>query len=269
MTTPTDATVPPEVLQAFACEGNPRRLTGGEGRSYRVGDTVLKPVDDVIRYAWTAALTAQLHNDSFRISQARRTRSGALACQGWGATVFEPGAEIRGRWDEKLAVCRDLHRVMAGVMRIPLPDSDDQWTQAHAIAWQEVDPPQALHADTHQLLAPVFGAYAPMARGGDVIHSDMCGNVLFAEDLPPLVIDFSPARGVADYADAILVADAIAWEQSPITLLDALPLTHTYRQLLLRAVAFRVITIALLFPQTPERARSEFDHYAPIVQQLS
>lgn len=49
----TDSVLP-EGLKAFNCTGDPQKLEGGEGRSYRVGELVLKPVDDIARYEWVA-----------------------------------------------------------------------------------------------------------------------------------------------------------------------------------------------------------------------
>lgn len=128
--------------------------------------------------------------------------------------------------------------------------------------------PKDVDAETRQMLVPLFEMYEPMTRSSRVIHSDMCGNILFAAGMKPLVIDFSAAMGDQDYAEAILVADAIAWEGAPVELMIELPATPVYRQMLLRAVIFRVITVALRFPSKPELAKLEYNNFAPIVQRL-
>jgi len=45
-----------------------------------------------------------------------------------------------------------------------------------------------------------------------IIHGDLCGNILFHETLSPVVIDFSLDYRPREYAEAILIADSIAWE---------------------------------------------------------
>jgi uncharacterized protein (TIGR02569 family) len=264
----TTDSVLPEVLKAFNCTGDPQKLEGGEGRSYRVGELVLKPVDDIARYEWVAELLTNIHSSEFRIAMPKRTELGEFTYLSWGATQFEPGVEIHGRWPEKLAVCRELHNCLQRVQIAPLPPSSDPWTRAHQIAWSETAMPQDVLLDTRQMLAPLFQAYEPMTRSNRVIHSDMCGNILFADGMKPLIIDFSMTNGDQEYAEAILVADAIAWEKAPIELINELPATPVYRQMLLRAVNFRVITVALRFPGKPEWAELEYNNFAPIVQQL-
>jgi uncharacterized protein (TIGR02569 family) len=260
--------VPSEVLKAFKCSGDPQKLEGGQGSSYRVGELVLKPVDDVARYEWVAELLTKIRSSEIRIAMPQRTELREFTHLGWGATRYEPGEATHGRWSEKLAVCRELHSSLRRVQMAPLPPGSDPWTRAHQITWQEVEMPQDIRPETQHLLAPLFQAYDPMTRSRRVIHSDMCGNILFAAGLKPLVIDFSAAHGDPEYAEAILVADAIAWEKAPVELLNELPETPVYRQMLLRAVTFRVITAALRFPSKPEWAESEYNNFALIIQRL-
>jgi len=72
-----------------------------------------------------------------------------------------------------------------------------------------------------------------------VIHADLANNVVFHPDLRPGVIDVSPFFRPAAYADAIVVADAIAWSGGPEELAERFLRRHG-PQLLLRAILFRV-----------------------------
>ena len=74
-----------------------------------------------------------------------------------------------------------------------------------------------------------------------MIHADLGGNVLFHDTLAPAVIDVSPYWRPAAYADAIVVADAVAWSGAGDELVERL-LRAQGDQLLLRAVLFRVAT---------------------------
>lgn len=51
------------------------------------------------------------------------------------------------------------------------------------------------------------------------MHGDLLGNVLFAAGLPPAVIDISPYWRPPEYAEAIVVADALCWYGATPTLL--------------------------------------------------
>jgi uncharacterized protein (TIGR02569 family) len=262
--------IPQAILDAFNCAGAPKRLHGGQGSSFLVGDVVLKPVrpEDGERYEWAGEILCRLSGDGFRVAVPLKAASGRFAHAGWGATRYEPGQDVRGRWAEKLAVCRAFHQALHALMAPPMPVASNRWAQALQIAWQERDLPQPVHPDIRQMIVRVFDRYEPIKRSTQIIHSDLCSNILFADGLAPLVIDFSPAHGAPEFAEAILVADAIAWEEAPAELLNALPNAFDYRQMLLRAVNFRVIATALFAPAQPDVVRLEFDNFAPVLQRL-
>jgi lincosamide nucleotidyltransferase A/C/D/E len=63
------------------------------------------------------------------------------------------------------------------------------------------------------------------------------GDGVFHESLPPAIIDFAPYYRPPQYASAIVVADALCWEEAPAELADAVD-----RQYLLRALIYRAVT---------------------------
>ena len=69
--------------------------------------------------------------------------------------------------------------------------------------------------------------------------------MLFAEGMPPAVIDFSPYWRPTAYASAIVAVDAVAWHEAPPALLEA----TAARPLLVRALLFRLLA-------EPDPARS-------------
>ena len=70
------------------------------------------------------------------------------------------------------------------------------------------------------------------------------------------------------YAEAILVADAIAWEGAPLEILRFLPYSDEYRQLLLRAINFRLIVTALFGPKDIERFLNEYHEFEAIADHV-
>jgi hypothetical protein len=148
----------------------------------------------------------------------------------------------------------------------PMPPSDDNYSRAHVMAWQTVPLPLTLHPQITRKIEGLFAHYRPFFRGDDIIHADLCGNILFHDSLDPCIIDFSPDYGSVEYAEAILVADAVAWENAPIEIVNLLPSKEHYRQHLLRAVGFRLIVRALFEPQNVNRFLKGYGAYRPVVE---
>jgi uncharacterized protein (TIGR02569 family) len=261
--------VPQEVLKAFDCAGTPERLPGGEGNSFSVENTVFKPIHDIERYEWASEILLRIPQNGFRISTPLKSMQGRFTYAGWGATIYEPGEPINGRWSEKLEVCRAFHTAIQNLFIPSMPGSLDRWTQAHKIAWKESSLPQNIHPEIQRLLHPIFQEYQSLERMKHIIHGDMCGNILFAMDLAPVVIDFSPDYGPKEYSEAILVADAIAWEDAPVALLEDLPQTSYASQMLLRAVNFRLIVAAIFNPVEPAIFAYQYENYLPVLQRLA
>jgi hypothetical protein len=235
----------------------------------RAGDFVLKPVENPARYEWACERLAALKPRTYRIAAPLQDANGRYVFRGWGATRFEPGEPEAGRWGEKLFVSRTFHADLNQIAYPPMPPGHDRWTRAHEIAWQEADLPAGLHPDLVGSLERLFGHYSPLARAEAIIHADLCGNILFHPGLPPCLIDFSPAYGSPTYADAILVADAVAWEGAPLSLVEQLPFDENARQHLLRAVAFRLMTAALFAPGDVGFFMGEFAEFQPLVELLT
>ncbi len=53
-----------------------------------------------------------------------------------------------------------------------------------------------------------------------IMHADLRGNILFSATLPPAVIDISPFWRPPEYAEGIVVADALCWHDAQAALLD-------------------------------------------------
>lgn len=259
----------PEVAFAFQCKGTNHLLGGGEGRSIKVGDCVLKPINNEARYSWACDLLLRLMREGFRISEPKRAINGSFVFNGWGASSYEPGEHILGRWHEKLQVTRSFHTMLNQLDHSPMPPSNDNWSQAHEIAWQQEPIPSAFDLQISDVIESFFTNYQPLQRSNGIIHSDICGNILFHESLSPCIIDFSPAYGSKEYAEAIMVADATTWEGAPVEIVQMLPYSEHYRQLLLRAINFRLIVAALFEPRNVDEFEKECREFESIIKVVS
>jgi uncharacterized protein (TIGR02569 family) len=267
---------PTEVLAAFGAVGEATRLEGGEGNSWRVGDIVLKPdgPSEVLEWLVSSVETVADTGD-FRMARHLRSGDGRVVVDGWAATAWVEGTHGSERWDDVLTASRAFHAALASVGLPPadLPWADTPWRTASRVAWNEqpaaTDVPAAVTAVLDRLapVTSVMWAGAP----AQVIHGDIGGNVLFADDLglPPAIIDMSPYVRPAAFADAVAVVDAIAWEAAPITLAFRFGTTVEHgEQLLARAVVFRLIAAATAWPQYPERVATHVDAYQPVLSAI-
>jgi uncharacterized protein (TIGR02569 family) len=256
---------PPSVCVAFGADA-PVRLPGGQGSTYAAGDVVLKPVFDEREGVWLAAVLAALPEpDDLRIIRPVAATSGRWVVDGWSAWRRLPGTGQTGRWQETLEVSRRFH---AAVARVPWSDaiaSGHAWAIGDRFAWGEggVELPRSLRAVASRLAE----ARRDLDLPSQLVHGDLLSNVLFDDGAPPAVIDVSPRWRPARYADAIVVADAIAWADAPADAIDALS-DDDGRQLLIRAVLFRLGAAAVLGADQPGRLEAECAAYEKVASAL-
>jgi hypothetical protein len=208
-----------DVLDAFEARGEPEPLAGGTGRAWRVGELVLKPLDADV--AWQHEVLATIEENGFRVERPR-----AEIVDGWTAWTYVEGRHERGRWREIIDAGERFHAALPD-LRPPARD-DNAWDVGDRVAWGELSYPAV-----DRLLA----ALEPVEDTPRLMHGDLTGNVLFHESLPPAIIDFAPYYRPPQYASAIVVADALCWEEAPAELADAVG-----RQYLLRALIYRAVT---------------------------
>jgi uncharacterized protein (TIGR02569 family) len=214
------------VLAAFGVTGVPAPLAGGTGRSWRVGTLVLKPLACAeSEIAWQAELLSSIEQDGFRVAAPLPD-----VVEGWTAAPFLEGRHEPARWRDIIAAGKRFHAALTGV---PRPDAiidarTNPWAIGDRVAWGE---------RPYDGIDDVLAALEPIDAPSQLVHGDLTGNVLFHDDLPPAIIDFAPYWRPAEFATAIIVTDAVLWEDAPEELLgEAQP------QFLLRALIYRAVT---------------------------
>jgi uncharacterized protein (TIGR02569 family) len=221
------------VLDAWAVS-DPVRLEGGQGGSFRTGDVVLKPTEDVVQAEWLAEELERLApTKDLRVIHPVRSSMGHWVVDGWAASSWMEGRHRSGSWDEVLEVSERFHRIVASVAWSPAMPASHRWAIGDRVAWGELD------VDLPEQVQPLLERRAPVSLPSQLVHGDLGGNVLFHGSLPPAVIDVSPFWRPAGYAEAIVVADAVAWGGAGDDLVEAHLRRHG-EQLVLRAVLFRV-----------------------------
>jgi uncharacterized protein (TIGR02569 family) len=234
---------PPIVIEAFGAKGEPVALPGGRGLAWRVDDLVFKPADlapDEV--AWEADVLPTVQASDIRVSIPQRASTGGLVVEGWTAWSYLPGEHRAGRWLEVIAVGDRFHKAVAGLDRPSfIAARIDPWAIADRVAWGEAPIDPYLDVPHVARLAALRG---PVDAPSQLIHGDLTGNVLFADDRPPAVIDLSPYWRPTGFATAIVVADALVWEGADESLLDSVAAVDDIAQMLIRALLYRLVAAA-------------------------
>jgi uncharacterized protein (TIGR02569 family) len=230
----TPADVPPQsVLEAWAV-ADPQPLARGRGEAFRAGTLVLKPAGEPAQAVWLAETLEDLDaGATVRVVRPARSVTGRWVVDGWAAWHWMEGQHRPCMWDEVLDVSKRFHRAVSGIAWSQAMAASHRWAMADRVAWGELD------AELPEPVRPLLARRRPVDLPCQLVHGDLGGNVLFHDSLPPAVIDVSPYWRPPGYADAIIVADAVAWEGADDELVERL-LRHQGEQMLLRAVLFRV-----------------------------
>jgi uncharacterized protein (TIGR02569 family) len=86
-----------------------------------------------------------------------------------------------------------------------------------------------------------------------LVHGDLTENVLFAENQPPVIIDFSPYWRPVGFAAAVVLADAVCWRNADAdTLLQYVSSIEEFPQLFIRALVYRMVTTIAVSRSVPD-----------------
>lgn len=260
---------PPEsALRAFGVEEPPRPLPGGQGSSWVAGQLVIKPGGDPV-HEWLAEALDDVMADGFRLAVPVRTLHGSWSCEGWTAARWVEGSEPDhtklSTWLNILKAGRAFHRAVAHLDRPDCLDArDDWWAVADRAAWGEY----VIHfrpefADLSRRLQRALKPLGPP----QIVHADLTGNILFSPTLPPAVIDISPFWRPQEYAEGIVVADALCWHDAQASLLEQAGVSAAA---VARALLFRMATTNQAVSSGPggvdvKDEASRYDHAATMI----
>lgn len=228
------------VLRAFGAEEPPRPLAGGQGTSWICGDLVLKPGAGPV-HEWLAEALDDLAPVGFRLGTPVRTRYGTWLWQGWSATRWVEGTEPdharQSSWLHIIEAGRAFHQAVAHLHRPDWLDArDDWWAVADRVAWGECR--LRFRPEFASLSRRLRHAVEPLGPP-QIVHADLTGNVLLSPTLPPAIIDISPYWRPPEYAEGVVIADALCWHDAPASLLDQAAVSVAA---VARALLFRMAT---------------------------
>jgi uncharacterized protein (TIGR02569 family) len=226
---------------------------------------VLKQVDDAEEATGSAKLLIGIEPRGFRLARPLRAADGRWVVDGWAATEWIAGvARPAGPEEQLLAAGRAFHAALASVPRPAWLDArTHRWARADRVAWGEqpgVVPPVA--SDQWSRLTNLLG---PVRAPSQLIHGDLNGNVLFADNMPPAIIDFSPYWRPVAYAEAIVVIDRMLWFGAGPELMRRSRPDAGFAQLLVRALIFRLIALTEHARDVGSVDLAELQLFSPVV----
>ncbi|MDX6262448.1 MAG: hypothetical protein QOH84_4136 [Kribbellaceae bacterium] len=239
---PSTIAPPTSVLEAFAITAEPVALAGGKGGTWRAGEVVLKPVEFAPEGRWRAeVLSALPRSEHFRVARPIRAADGTWIADGWEASSLVAGVTDVSRQDDVLRAAIEFHRAIAALPRPAfLDDRDDPWSTGDRVAWEEL--PLRLSPAADPLVRPLLEARRPVDLPAQAVHGDLPGNVLFAEGLPPAIIDWPVYWRPPSWALAVAVADALCWYGATPDLAFRWSHLPAWGQMLIRALLYRLAT---------------------------
>jgi uncharacterized protein (TIGR02569 family) len=245
------------VLAAFAATAAPVRLAGGKNGTWRSGDVVLKPAEGAAETIWRCGVLDRMPDSpGFRIARPLRSTGGGWLADGWEAARFVAGHADPRRADDVIIGGEAFHQAIAALPRPSFLDTrTDPWAYGDRLAWDSPssaargdrlagDSPGAASAGSFPLLESLLVERRPVTVTAQLVHGDLLGNVLFADGLPPAIIDWPAYWRPPGWASAVAVVDALCWHGVDPGVLDRWSHLREWRQMLIRALIFRIGTSA-------------------------
>lgn len=147
------------------------------------------------------------------------------------------------------------------------------WVVADKLAWDEMEitghSRMAHHPRIAPAVEPLRRRLRPVNARSQIIHGDFGGNVLFADGLPPVVIDLSPYWRPVEFAVGVVIADAIVWEGADVSLIEAGNRFPDFAQYLLRAELRRVIELETLYQIYGRDCLDDIEAHLPLIEVIS
>jgi uncharacterized protein (TIGR02569 family) len=216
-------------------------LSGGQGNVFACGDVVVKPVADEAEAIWIAETQLSIEPRGFRLARPLVSASGSFVVDGWTAwSRLRAEHRLHGQaWPTVVELCARFHGALEQVPRPAFFDRrQHNFARADRIAWHELTAP--LPPEICAVTEPLTSKVQPCRYQSQLIHGDFAGNVLFADGCEPAVIDLSPYWRPAGYAIALTIVDAVLWYGGSLDLLGELRHFEDRRDLVARALVFRL-----------------------------
>lgn len=238
-----------------------------DGLGWRTGRLTLLPVSDSEQALWLAKSLGDVDLPDLRFARPARATDGRQVVGGWMALRAidgEPADAAVSTVDDLVLVSVKLHQALEHLPRPAfVTKRDDVLARADRMAWgeDEADLGDSSCARWFDLL---LGATKPALLKDQVVHANLYRGVQFYTDAAPAVVNFRPFFRPPEWSAALVVVDAVTDGEADIDVMERWEHIPAWRQMLLRAVLFRLAAGAL-DPDADERLRERLRHAASTV----
>jgi len=144
--------------------------------------------------------------------------------------------------------------------------SDNPYRFCDRAAWMEE--PDGTEKELGPAGARLLALRRPVHLPSQLVQGDPSeGNILFAEDAAPAIIDIAPYQRPAEFSIAMLLADGIAWSGAPVELLREELKAPGFDQLIVRAILFRLY-VASMIQRNSESLHRRLAAYSTVIDEL-
>lgn len=262
-----------KVAQLFGRNTSPVLLKGGQREVYKVDNIVLKPTNNPRESEELAELVQTISaHPKLRIPRSVKSFHGNWVELGHAAWEFLEGTHMNSNYAKKLQICDFFAEAFEWIKEKPnfINLRKDSWSTADRVTWGELE--KEYPTPFQNILEEVTQHLLPLQLKNQIIHGDITGNILFDEEDLPAVIDLTLYWRPKDYAKALLVVDAITWENANPNLYESVSDLPKIDQLLLRAGLRRIIENSEhveALGKDPNKALNESKKYLKTLQYLN
>jgi len=196
------------VLKQFGIDGEIIFLPGGEERTYRVGNIVLKHLyKDTLEYSLQISeWFSKIKEDGFRIPRPILTIDGKWVTENrWSAWTFlEGNHDYNDHIKKTIDAIIAFHKALKGLPKPKfLEIVDSPYIKADKYAWENI--PNQIHSDVKEMVQKLYKVRKSVdGLENQLIHGDLNpDNILISDTLPPAIIDIAPYWRPVEFALAV------------------------------------------------------------------
>lgn len=248
-----------KTLEAFGIFTKPVPLPGGEGRTFRAGNMVLKHISQDARdyTEWISKLYSQIKENGFRVPKPILTKNKErITPRGWTAWTYISGNHnFRKQVPQSIKAIRAFHRELKQVSQPSFLTNDTPYTRADHYAWATA--PKKVRRAVKREVDRLYALRTPLDKvKNQLIHGDLNpDNILFSPTHPPAIIDLAPYWRPVDFALAVYAYWIGPWRNNT-HMLNFFRDVPNFTQLLIRA-ALRMLLIMSEFNRINDLAKHQ------------
>lgn len=270
MTTPIKASIPQSVYYAFNLSGDGEKILGGQNNSYRFGNIILKKNDgDNTNIDYISEILNEISSRNYRIAKPVISNKGSYLEDGYIAAYYEEGHHIFDNIKETIRISKIFHKDIANYRIDRMQDANTQWSIAMDIIFRQRAIPNYVDSDNLKICLKLINKLELPKDKLQIIHGDIGGNILYHNNLPPCIIDFSPLIAPSKMAEAIALVDYAAWVKRNTTDIENLLPFDEYKIFIQCAVLFRLLSALCKNNCSKEEFNSEYTAYIKIWDYVS